>query len=374
MDFSEISEYQQLSREQLIHSAQEWTPEEWKKRANFLTLEQIPVLTALAAPEHDPTSWKRKLKAFLDGLNDPKKIEALGYACSLSQIQEIMFYNEIAGEPSLQEKLFPIFIGLPHDVFLLLLIEATPKQLLILKKEGLTEPIQHHLTLLVHDLLGRMNQCNTIETSIELGIQNLNLEDIDTKQIRAEEEKIYKLLKSCELIQLTSSKALSLAWNTNRTDLIEKLSKIKEQSQRLISQTIGKERSAAATPTGLFQQLEKRLDSVFSSPSNVEALSDDEPITEALVKFSVWYLNDYYQIGLLPEIQSPDQLELPSQTYSEQDRSDHREFLFTAAQRHLEELGLYTLSDLKQAKIYSKKALKEFIAQHHSKIISTNLR
>lgn len=367
MDITEASEYHQLSPEQLLLKAKDWTADQWKSLIDKMAIEQIAVIIPLATENHDPAHWRQKTRAVIEGLSNPKKIEEVGRVCSAHQIQEIISLSATIKD-SLKEKLFPLFIGMPHEVFLRLLIDATPKQLSILKQESLTEPVQHHLTLLTHDLSSRMAQANSSATAFELAVQNLNLVDIDLRQINIEHDKIITLLTSCNSINFISSKALSLAWNTNRTDLIEKLSKIKEQSQRLILQVIGKERSASSAPSGLFLLLEKRLDSVFSSPNDIEALNDEEPATEALVKFSVWYLQDYFDIGLLPDIQHIDQLELDPQNYSEKERSNHREILFQTAEQHLEQLGLFTLSDLKQAKIYSKKALKDFILANQSKL------
>lgn len=368
MDLKENSEYHQLPPDRLIASLKDWTADQWKSQIDKISIEQMSTVIPLASEENDPSQWKQKTHAIIEGLKDPKKIEAAGRAFTLAQIQEIILWSS-SNKDSSKEKLFPLFIGMRHDLFLQLLLTATPKELLILKHECLTEPIQHHLTLLAHDLVSRISQCNALETSIELGIQNLILDDVDSKQIHNEEEKIHKLLKSCDSILFTASQALSLAWNTNRPDIIEKLSKVKEQAQRLINQVIGKMRSASSTPTGLFLLLEKRLDSVFTSPNDIEAITDDEPATEALVKFSVWYLQDYYQIGLLPDIQHPDQLELDPKAHSEKERADHREYLFQTAERHLEQLGLFTLSDLKQAKIFSKKGLKDFIEQNKIKLL-----
>jgi len=98
----------------------------------------------------------------------------------------------------------------------------------------------------------------------------------------------------------TLNKALQLAWNSNRVDLIEKLSTAKETCQKFVISIIGHPRHAVNPPTGLYARLEARLNAVFGNPSDpndIEAAGNDEPAMEALVKFSIWYLKDYWDLG-----------------------------------------------------------------------------
>jgi hypothetical protein len=49
--------------------------------------------------------------------------------------------------------------------------------------------------------------------------------------------------------------------------------------------------------------------------------------------------------------------------HTEAERMEHRESLFTLARKTLEKLGLTSVNNLKEANIFSKKTLKEFIEQ-----------
>lgn len=367
MDFVDAAEIQSLQPEQLWHLAMQWSPEQWKSHAAKLNPDQIPAVLPAATEEHDPHHWKEKTCAIFEGLNTPLQLEAAGRVLSNPQVNVIASWAASSKEP-LHEKLFPLFIGMPHQTFLQLLLNASPDQLTLLKQEGITEPIQHHLTLLIHELTAQIANCGMALSAFEEEIATLNLDSIDVVQIEQEEGKIQQLHQECDSIQSTTSRALAVAWNTNRTDIIEKLSKIKEQSQKFLTQIIGAPRSISSNPTGLYLALEKRLDTVFISPDEIESIDDEEPVIEALVKFSVWYLKDYWEIGLLPNIHDPNLLDLDPNTHSERERTEYREQLFSTVESNLQKLGFYTLCDLKESKIYSKKALKDYIAARQTRL------
>lgn len=369
MDPIDASEIRSLQSEKLWHLATQWTPDQWRLYISSLSPDQIPAVLPAATEEQNPHHWKEKMRAIIEGLNTPLQLEAAGRVLSATQVNEVISWAASCREPP-HAKLFPLFIGMPHQTFLQLLLKATPGQLSLLKQEGITEPVQHHLTLLAHELTAEVANCSMSLSSLEQEIENIDLSNIDLFQIETEEQKIKTQLAHCFSIQNTASKALAIAWNTNRMDIIEKLSKIKEQSQKFIGQIIGVPRSAASEPTGLFASFEKHLDSVFNTGNDTASLSNEEPVTEALVKFSVWYLRDYWEIGLLPEIKNLNFLELDPTAHTEKECNEYRENLFATAEQHLERLGLFTLCDLKQAKIYSKKALKDFILQNQSKLHS----
>jgi hypothetical protein len=91
-------------------------------------------------------------------------------------------------------------------------------------------------------------------------------------------------------------------------------------------------------------------------------MKDNTPALEALVKFNVWYIKDYREVGLLPQL---DATHIPT-LFPEQEDLKHREQLFKIAESNLEKIGLHTLADLKTERIYSKKALIEYIKKRKS--------
>lgn len=370
MDLMDTSDIQKVPAEQLWHLATQWSLDQWRSEIKKLTPDQIPSVIPAATEEQDPGQWRQKTHAFLESLSNPLQLEAVGRVLSIKQIHEIMTVASVSNGPIL-EKLFPIFVGMPHQNFVDLLLHAPPEQLTLLKQQSITEPVQHHLTLLIQELTADMAKCGMRLAIMESELETLDLSEIETSQIADQERKIELLRESLLSIQFTTGKALALAWNTNRMDLIDKLSKLKEQSQRFIQAVIGSPRSASTEPSGLYAALEKRLDSVFGNSDahlHTEALQNDEPVIEALVKFSVWYLHDYQEIGLLPQLDNAGPLELDVSNHSEQERLEYREKLFAIVERNLQSLRFFTLADLKQAKIYSKKALKNYIMSHREKM------
>lgn len=127
---------------------------------------------------------------------------------------------------------------------------------------------------------------------------------------------------------------------------------------------VGIPRCNGAQATGLFALLEQKLNAVYGNPldpNDIEALDNSDPAIDALVKFSVWYLRDYWEIGLLPMVKNERDLDLSSRRYSERNRAEHREKLFVMVQENLERLGLDKVKDLKKARIYSRETLQDFI-------------
>lgn len=355
MDSSEFSKTLSFTAEQL-KTANLWSIEQWRKNIPTLSPEQITIILPLASQEQDFASWKKKIHATIETLSTPQQLEAVGRTASFEQASEVLSWIA-EKKDSNQAKLFPFFVGMSQEVFLSLLMQAPPEQQTLLKEESISEPIQHQLTLLTHSLSSISNSQNQTFSTLEMQLNSLDLTTIGPDQIIVQEKAIELLRETCLNTQLFSSKALALAWNSNRTDLIEKLSSIKEQSQKLSELAIGYPRIPNSPPTGLYAILENHLNTVFIDDNN-KPLSDDEPALEALVKFSIWYISDYWEIGLLPHILDLSQYN--QDTVSEKERTS----LFENVKKNLEKINLFTLGDLKKHKLYSKSALKNYIREH----------
>ena len=164
-----------------------------------------------------------------------------------------------------------------------------------------------------------------------------------------------------------ANKALAIAWNTNRLDLIESFSKVKDSCQKYTAYGIGEPKTLRAAATGLYGKLDQSLFAVFGDPkdpSDLEALKETEPAMEALVKFSVWYLKDYWEMGLLPSVTNQEDLDLNMEQHTETERAAYREKLFNEVKKNLQKIGLFSVSDLKKAHIFSKKTLHEYIEEN----------
>ena len=245
---------------------------------------------------------------------------------------------------------------MPHDVFCELLTTISQEQLLPLKQEALTEAVQHHLTLVVNELTTKLNPYQAKLALKNKELQTLPLEDIGPREIQDVQKSISLILDEGMHFVTLANYALAIAWNTLRLDLIEQISQLKEQYQKIIGQDGGLPRNDGQEPTGLYAAFERRLNSIFSDAgpnAQISLLPDQTPAMEALVKFGVWYLPDYSDIGLLPKIAGKKQIDL----------RQGQEKLYLEVNQKLADIGLTTLQDLRLAGIYSKKALKDYISR-----------
>lgn len=366
LDFSKTGTFtiEQLS------TANQWPKEKWRDNLPKLSPDQVALIVPLATSQQDPISWKEKTHAIIEVLNTPQQLEAVGRSVSYEQIYEILSFISDNKE-KIQTKLFPLFVGIPQSLFLLLLVQASPELQSLLKQESISEPVQHHLTLLTHALATTSDSQSQTFNALETHLETFDLATTTPDQISEQQKVIEFLRETCLNTQLVASKALAIAWNSNRTDLIEKLSWIKEHSQKLSHSLIGHPKLQESPAAGLYAILETRLDSVFNDENNLP-LNDDEPALEALIKFSIWYIKDYWEVGLLPQVSDLADLQMNSELESvtAQEQIDHRKDLFAAVKNNLDKLGLSTLKDLKKHKIYSKTALKDFIQSNHLALLS----
>lgn len=369
MDTSASRIVSEMTSEELWEYACHWTSEQWQTLIGQLTPEQITSIISLASTDHDPQYWNQKIGAAIRGLKEKSQLQAAGKSLSVYQIIYILDCI-IADKTALFDVLAPLLVGMPQNTFRGMLTKVNQTQLNLLKQEAITEPMQHHLTLLTHELMAELTAFhNTLEKQIQ-EIEGLHLENIGRSDI----SKIFRSIESFMISGMhmlhETNQALALSWQTTRMDLIEKLSRLKENCQRTLTESVGTRRSQMHESAGLWSLVEKKLEKAFEgSDSPVETLRDEEPALEALVKFSVWYVKDYWEVGLLPHIKEEKMLELKAETHSEQERLKHRESLFKEASKNLQLLGLESVADLKHKRIFSKKALIEFIEENQSKLI-----
>lgn len=292
------------------------------------------------------------------------QLEAAGRNLSLAQAYALLDYAA-ESDPQFHWKLSPILVGLPQGLFSQILMAASPRQLEILKLEAVTEPVQHQMTLITHEITHQLPQVvdQLDQVSVDISLLPIGAQVKDPSLLRKQLKEMAAWHEST--VQMIS-KVLVLAWNSNRPDLIDKLSHAKEWCQKLIA-AIGKPLTPFGEAQGLFARLEENLQAVYNHPSasgTIEASDDDEPAIEGLTKLSFWYLKDYHQVGLLPAISDAALLDLDPASHSEQERLDHRERLMQAVTNNLAKIGLSTVLDLKKAGIFSREALQAYIQQH----------
>lgn len=343
---------------------QSCSSEEIESTVSKMSPDEISSAIVQINEDHDP-KWKEKTRAALLGINKRTQLEAAGRSLSVAQAIELIDHT-LQIEDKHHWKLPPLLVGMPLDIFSQILDLATEQHLHLFQHEGVTEPIQHQLTTLGHKM---MTQIEDMEKEIDFfddEIENLIIEELCRDDALEKLHKIGLYGKFFQKLFDRSNKALAIAWNTKRLDLIETLNKVKDSCQKYTLYGIGTPRRDSTPPSGLYAKLEDKLFQIFgnaTSAEDPETLRDDEPALEALVKFSVWYMRDYWEMGLLPTIHKREDLDLDIEKHTENERVQYREKLFTEVQRNLEKIGLSTVNDLKRALIFSKKTFLEYVEQ-----------
>jgi hypothetical protein len=259
----------------------------------------------------------------IQNLTKKEHLEAVGKLLPSYQILALIAQ---CPENQLKEKISPILVGMSQEKFEELLLNSSDKQIEFLKLEGFSEALLHHLTLLIHRLEEERSAIFDTLNSIESAIQAfdpelMSKETVDTilQNLNAVREKIDSSLKKVK-------KAMGVVWSTSNVELIDKLNKVNISLMRMRDQS------------DLQALLNQKLFSIY------KGLKDDDSAIDGLANFSVWYLEDYTDVGLLP---SNSRLT--------------REALFQEAKERLQQLNLCTIKDLKDAVIFSRQTLKEFI-------------
>lgn len=353
----------QITTESLIASAKHWDNAQWTKECAGLSPEQLTALTPLAQKETH-LNWKERLHQLFLAFPDGKPMEAFAQSLNATQVLEIVhFAKNSAILPKNLHKMSSLFVGISPKIFGDFLSQAADDELSFLKEEAITEAVQHHLSLLTNELQVQfINFGNQLEEK-EQEIKTLELESISAEEIAH----FYRTLDSFhaegkKILELTS-RTLLIAWNANRIDLIQQLGRIRELCQKCLKDHVGVNANDNHPSSGLHQLMEKKIETLFSdrdSNGNLTLMKDNTPALEALVKFNVWYIKDYREVGLLPPLDAKDTPKL----FPEQEDFKHREQLFKIAESNLGKLGFHTLADLKRDRIYSKKALIEYIKKH----------
>ncbi len=370
------SDFSLLSAQDIANLIQQITPHALESLVTQIPSDQLASVLTRLTPEHD-FLWREKLAIFFHSLDEYSKLEQLGRVLNLQQLQEISDY--ITTDTSLQWKLSPLLVGIPYALFETFFYQASTSQLETLHHNIMTEAVQHHLTLLTHDTLYVIKQYRTHYLEMKSKIEDLDSLNLDRQELALFFSKLHDL--SCLIEQRGEkiSKILNLAWKADRGDLIDQLSLAKEFLQKLSEEEVGHSKllntslqnSYEGSNKGLYNLLEKKLEAVFGNPldlKNIEALKDDESVLEALVRFSIWYLEDYKELGLLPSTSTSVSYDA-SLPFLDLRESSHQATLFMQVRQNLSKLGLTTVKDLKTANIFSKKMLQDYINEHRDCLV-----
>jgi len=401
----------------LKDAVKHWDLSKWSRECSKLLPEQLIDIASLATPEEDVEAWKKKLHLILVSFPPHLSLESLGRALTVVQVLEILqFLATPANHLMSRQQLSSLFVGLSPLVFREVVSQATDQQLYFFKEEAVTEVVQHHLSLIVHELNEELKALGDEIQASESQIDTVVLEDLNSEEIADLYLKMDRLSeKANELLHLTNH-SLVIAWNSSRVDLIQELGRIKELCQRCLLDHIGQVSEQEIASAGLRQRLENKVNALFSdrdAHGHVTFMKETTPALEALVKFSVWYVQDYAEIGLYHPLVKNSHVDSARQSQIEASRSERgspsrigkgdeedrfgtaaasqhgsfqledgilpeldfdpaqtdaknlkrREELLVIAEENLNYLGLHTLRDLKAAKIYSKQSLIEYISE-----------
>lgn len=334
--------------------------DELKLWVKEMTKDEV-VLSVILLEEIGTSDSKQKVILILSEIEERSTLEYLAKYLSIPFFLEIISHRKEI-EKTLSNKISPILVGLRHDIFNQMLLEIDPPSLLALQQEACTEPLQHQLTVFSHQEINRLEILTENLRELELQIEFINLENISNVLMDDFLKEIKKIAEEVTSELCKINQALSLAWNTHREDLIDSLSFQKECWSKYEKLVIGFPRNDYTLPKGLYAKLEEKLNTIFSGPNHGEGLRDEDPAIEALAKLSIWYLQDYWEIGLLPEVNDIQQLDLDPKKHSEGERSDFKAELFLKVRKNLESKGLKTVFDLKSNQIFSKEMLKNYLS------------
>lgn len=345
-----------------------FSPKELQEYASKSDENQIR-LVLLHLIDSGKPHWSTTLHAFLRGIEQISCLEAIGRVLNLAQLIEFLDFASIHKDQAW--KLFPIFITIPHPVFSQMLLDMPEKRKQQLQLLCTAEPLQHHLLMYSHELTDLFDTLFKKYLQLEESILvvdgvHLTSEDLGTIQGNIEE-----LREEVNHIRSKIENALSLAWNAGNGDLIEMLSNYRERYERFLFNSLGHSSQYPGGASGLYQLLENRLAVVFDEKNDgahFEALKDNEPAIEALGRLSLWYIEDYWKIGLLPEVVNPQELSLPAISKDDQLRLHYQ----TKVKQNLKLLGLKTVKDFKRNHLVSQSLLNDYIVAHKHKLTAKN--
>lgn len=285
------------------------------------------------------------IKETLNRLKERKEIEIFSKSLTPQDLLLLLEEQEIYSSED-KWKLLLLFNEVPVETFFFMLSTITERQLELLKSPQLAESIQFQLTFLSHALQVKLNNFvdEIVETEKKWSREDFGLycaEDFSEMMATIEQ-----YAKKFQEIHPILEKALKLAWNTDRKDLIESFSHLKERFDHLYITAIGYPESEKTKATGLYYHISCGIERVYSEKQKV--LQNQDSALEGVILLGVSSLKDFKEVGLLPKEDSIQSQEL------------EQSFL-NKIQETLNSIGLHTIEDLKNKWICSKSTLKSYV-------------
>ena len=167
------------------------------------------------------------LIALILSTSDHQELSAIGKKLSVAQFLNIL--SETEQRPKdFSDRVSPLLVGLPPPIFEQSLSFVDSNHLDALKKEAAAAPLQHHLTLLVHEQEAAWEGISQVRNRLFKMIDTTDLEIISSQEIENIQREASATMSSVHHRLNNIGLALALAWNTGRIDLVDRLSVLKE--------------------------------------------------------------------------------------------------------------------------------------------------
>lgn len=279
---------------------------------------------------------QEQIKQLLLNDNDTstKELERIGKQLSTEDLLHLLQRQKNL----LPHRLSALLMGVSENAFSGLLSNINENVLAQLFLCIHEEPLLHQLTIFGNatekSLNERIQKIEGCLSEIEaIDHSNLTTNELDTLYLS-----IHAIEDEVESLKTGLQNALRLAWQSDRQQLVEQFSHLKEVTERLHGQMLGRQRNEGIPATGLYLRLEQKLSSIYDN-----RLKESDPSIEALAVLGIVYAEEFQEMGLIAK-----------------GKQDHT---LQQVQQGLDRLGLHTVADIKANRIFSAHGLKEYIKQ-----------
>lgn len=270
---------------------------------------------------------------------------------TLSSYEFISYLSEMVKDTAREGELPYLLAGLDPGIFSDALRSLPPPLLSALQRDSIAEPLYYHLTQVLHQGEAMYRHLQQEIGKLQESIGNLEADSLSPDRVEELLKQIGQFHASVNHYLPILNNALQLIWKTDRIDLIDKLSTLKEQLLHLLAHTIGHPSNGETSSDGLFAALEDAYSTIYDS-----TLQDTDAAIEGLTRLSIWFYQDYLDLGLpLREDKTA-----AGKSAGEMLQGDQ----LNQVQQLLEKLHIGTVKQLKQAHIFSKAMLKSYIERN----------
>lgn len=309
--------------------------------------------------------WKAKTMAVVEALEDRELLEAVAQGMGTHQAGLVLM---VEGQTNSHPLLSPLWVGLRPEVFDVLISTASVKQLQIMQHEAAYEPLQSRLLDLAERHREREQSFDKEIRQLAQEITGITNNSLTQAMLQDIRDGLENLRERIDEASHKLDKALAIAWNSDRADLVDTYTTLKERFHRDAVYGVGFPLNGPEAASGLYAELQNKLERPFMvshDPEENGFLEGNAPGAEALARLSVWYLKDYWEIGLLPGLTDKDVAEIQAIRRLSDEETVHRETMRQQALGRLADIGLTTVKDFRDKEIFSKQMLIDYVANQN---------